>query len=139
MAREFGRPQRVGEQIQRELAMLMHRELKDPRVGMVTVSAVEVSRDLAYATIFVTFLGKDDPKEIEAAIAALQHASGFLRSQLGKIIRMRLTPHLTFKYDESLVRGRELSSLIEEARARDSEIDTEHDPVDDQDSDSSKE
>jgi ribosome-binding factor A len=127
MAREFGRPQRVGEQIQRELAMLMHRELKDPRVGMVTVSAVEVSRDLAYATVYVTFLGKDAPEEIKAAIAALQNASGFLRSQLGKIIRMRLTPHLTFKYDESLVRGRELSSLIDEARARDSDIDTESD------------
>ena len=127
MAREFGRPQRVGEQIQRELAMLMHRELKDPRVGMATVSAVEVSRDLAYATVYVTFLGKDDPKEIKASIDALQNASGFLRSQLGKIIRMRLTPHLTFKYDESLVRGRELSSLIEEARARDSEIDQDSD------------
>ena len=75
MAREFGRPQRVGEQIQRELAMLMQRELKDPRVGMATVSAVEVSRDLAYATIYVTFLDKNDPKEIEAGIAALQHAS----------------------------------------------------------------
>ena len=122
MAREFGRPQRVAEQIQRELAMLIQRELKDPRVGMVTVSAVEVSRDLAYATIFVTFLGNDDPDDIKASLDALQHASGFLRSQLGRIIRMRLTPHLTFKYDESLVRGRELSSLIDEARARDSEI-----------------
>jgi len=127
MAREFGRPQRVAEQIQRELAMLIQQEMKDPRVGMVTVSAVEVSRDLAYATIFVTFLGKDDPEEIKKALAALQHASGFLRSQLGRIIRMRLTPHLTFKYDESLVRGRQLSSLIEEARARDSEIDHSED------------
>ena len=121
MAREFGRPQRVAEQIQRELALLIQRELKDPRVGMVTVSAVEVSRDLAYATIFVTFLGKDETEEIQSALAALQHASGFLRSQLGRIIRMRLTPHLTFKYDHSLVRGRELSSLIDEARARDSD------------------
>ncbi len=122
MAREFGRPQRVAEQIQRELALLMHRELKDPRVGMVTISAVEVSRDLAYATIFVTFLGKDKPEETQSALAALQHASGFLRSQLGRIIRMRLTPQLTFKYDQSLVRGRELSSLIDEARARDNDL-----------------
>ncbi len=125
MAREFGRPQRVAEQIQRELAILIQRDMKDPRVGMVTVSAVEVSRDLAYATIFVTFLGKDEPQEIKSALAALQHASGFLRSQLGRIIRMRLTPHLTFKYDESLVRGRQLSSLIDEARARDSDIDAD--------------
>ncbi len=130
MAREFGRPQRVAEQIQRELAMLIQRELKDPRVGMVTVSAVEVSRDLAYATIFVTFLGNDDPDEIKSSLDTLQHASGFLRSQLGRIIRMRLTPHLTFKYDESLVRGRELSSLIDDARARDSEIDHSEDSDD---------
>ncbi len=122
MAREFGRAQRVAEQIQRELAMLIQRELKDPRVGMVTLSAVEVSRDLAYATVFVTFLGKDDPQAIQSSMDALQHASGFLRSQLGKIMRMRLTPHLTFKYDESLVKGRELSSLIDEARARDNEF-----------------
>jgi len=121
MAREFGRAQRVAEQIQRELAMLIQRELKDPRVGMVTLSAVEVSRDLAYATIFVTFLGKDDEEAIQSSMDALQHASGFLRSQLGKIMRMRLTPHLTFKYDESLVKGRELSSLIDKARARDDE------------------
>ena len=121
MAREFGRAQRVAEQIQRELAMLIQRELKDPRVGMVTLSAVEVSRDLAYATIFVTFLGKDYDEEIQSSMDALQHASGFLRSQLCKIMRMRLTPHLTFKYDESLVKGRELSSLIDEARARDDE------------------
>ena len=122
MAREFGRPQRVAEQIQREIAILMQRDLKDPRVGMPTVSAVEVSRDLAYATIFVTFLDKDKPEEIESALKALQHASGFLRTQLGRIIRMRLTPQLTFKYDESLLRGRELSSLIDEARARDNDI-----------------
>ena len=121
MAREFGRPQRVAEQIQRELAILMQRELNDPRVGMVTVSAVEVSRDLAYATVFVTFLGKEDSAEIKESLAALKHASGFLRSQLGRIIRMRLTPHLSFKYDESLTRGRHLSSLIDEARARDSD------------------
>lgn len=123
MAREFGRPQRVAEQIQRELAILMQRDLKDPRVGMVTVSAVEVSRDLAYATIFVTFLDKETEEEINAALNALQHANGFLRSQLGRILTTRLTPHLSFKYDASLVRGRQLSSLIDEARARDSEID----------------
>jgi ribosome-binding factor A len=121
MAREFGRSHRVAEQIQRELASLIQKDIKDPRVGMATVSAVEVSRDLAYATIYVTFLGKDEPDEIQSSLAALQHASGFLRKQLGRIIQMRITPHLSFKYDESLVRGRELSSLIDQARARDSD------------------
>ncbi len=125
MAREFGRPQRVAEQIQRELAILIQRDLKDPRIGMTTVSAVEVSRDLAYATVYVTFLGKDDEQEIKESVSVLQHASGFLKRQLGRAIRMRITPNLTFKYDASLVRGRELSSLIEEARARDSDSDQE--------------
>jgi ribosome-binding factor A len=121
MAREFGRPQRVGEQIQRELAMLIQRELKDPRIGMTTVSAVDVSKDLAYAKVFVTFLGKEQPEEIQQGLAVLGKASGFLRSQLGKVMRMRITPHLTFVYDESIIRGQKMSSLIDEARARDTD------------------
>ena len=123
MAREFGRPQRVAEQIQRELAMLIQRELKDPRLGMTTVSAVEVSKDLAYAKVFVTFLGRDEPEQIKEALEVLVKASGFLRSQLGKSIRMRVTPHLTFQYDESIIRGQKMSTLIDQARARDNDND----------------
>ena len=121
MPREFSRPQRVSEQLQRELALLIQRELKDPRLGMVTVAAVDVSRDLAYATVYVTFLGKDSESEIKSALKVLQGAGGFLRSALGKAIRMRQVPNLTFKYDQAQAEGRNMSALIEQARKRDSD------------------
>ena len=121
MPREFSRPQRVAEQLQRELAMLLQREVKDPRLGMVTVAAVEVSRDLAYATVYVTFLGKDTQSEIKAAMEVLHGVAGYLRSMLGKTMRMRQIPNLKFKYDEAQERGRTMSSLIEKARQRDSD------------------
>ena len=121
MPREFSRPQRVAEQLQRELAVLLQREIKDPRLGMVTVAAVEVSRDLAYATAYVTFLGKDSAKDIEAALKVLEGVAGYLRSMLGKTMRMRQIPNLKFKYDEAQERGRSMSSLIEKARQRDSD------------------
>jgi len=134
MAREFGRSQRVAEQIQRELATIIQRDLKDPRVGMVTVSAVEVSRDLAYATVFVTFLNRDSKEEISDTLKVLQNAASCLRREIGRAIRMRITPHLNFKYDASLVHGRELSSLIDEARARDSDSTLDSDGALDSDS-----
>jgi ribosome-binding factor A len=121
MPREFSRPQRVAEQLQRELAVLLQREVKDPRLGMVTVAAVEVSRDLAYATVYVTFLGKDSPDEINAAMKVLNGVAGYLRSMLGKTMRMRQIPNLKFKYDEAQERGRTMSTLIEKARKRDSD------------------
>lgn len=121
MPREFSRPQRVAEQLQRELAQMIQREVKDPRLGMVTVAAVDVSRDLSYATVWVTFLGRDTEEEINQALALLADASGFLRSLLGKRVHMRHTPTLRFKYDEAQARGREMSSLIKEARKRDSD------------------
>lgn len=126
MPREFSRPQRVAEQIQRELAILLQREVKDPRLGMVTVAAVDVSRDLAYATAWVTFLGKDSPEEISEALKVLKGVAGFLRSSLGKTMRMRHVPNLSFKYDEAQERGRTMSSLIEQARQRDSDNGSEN-------------
>lgn len=85
MAQEYSRTQRVADQIQRELASLIQREVKDPRVGMATVSAVEVSRDLSHAKVFVTiFNGSEDEQEIIESVKALNSASGFLRSQLGQ-------------------------------------------------------
>lgn len=121
MPREFSRPQRVAEQLQRELAMLLQREVKDPRLGMVTVAAVDVSRDLAYATVYVTFLGKDTKDEVSEAMKVLLGVAGYLRTMLGKSMRMRQVPHLKFKYDEAQERGRTMSSLIEKARKRDSD------------------
>ncbi|MDU4094884.1 MAG: 30S ribosome-binding factor RbfA [Pantoea sp.] len=113
MAKEFGRPQRVAQELQKEIAMIIQREIKDPRVGlMVTVSGVEVSRDLAYAKVFVTFLNDDDADSIKGGIKALQDASGYIRSLLGKAMRLRIVPELTFFYDNSLVEGMRMSNLV---------------------------
>jgi|TARA_B110000977_G_scaffold162724_1_gene208348 ribosome-binding factor A len=125
MAQEYSRTQRVADQIQRELAALIQREVKDPRVGMATVSAVEVSRDLSHAKVFVTILnGDEDQQEITESVKALNNASGFLRSQLGQRMKLRIVPTLRFHFDDSLSRGNYLSNLIDKARASDPEQDS---------------
>lgn len=115
MAKEFSRTQRVADQIQKELAQLIQLEIKDPRLGMVTVSAVDVSRDLAFATVYVSFLGVDEQESVDESLKVLKKASGFLRSQLARSMKLRFTPQLRFEFDNSLRRGAYLSSLIEEA------------------------
>lgn len=119
MAKEYSRTQRVGEQIQKELAQIIQLEMKDPRLGLVTVSAVDVSRDLAFADIHVSFLGVDEQARIDESVAVLNHAAGFLRSQLARVMTLRFTPRLRFYYDSSLRRGQQLSALIEQAVAAD--------------------
>jgi ribosome-binding factor A len=117
MPKDFSRTRRVGEQIQRELAVLLQREVRDPRLSQVTISAVEVTRDMSLATVYFTVLGE---KEKVASIQqALEKASGFLRHALGERMVMRSLPHLKFVYDESISRGATLSSLIDEAVAAD--------------------
>lgn len=117
--REFKRTDRVADQLQKELAVLIQREVKDPRLGMVTVSGVEVSRDLGYADVHVTLLGETDAERVKENLDVLRHAAGFLRSRVARRIKLRHTPELRFHFDESVVRGRRLSSLIEEAVAED--------------------
>lgn len=113
MAKEFGRPQRVAQEMQKEIAIILQREIKDPRLGMMTtVSGVEMSRDLAYAKVYVTFLNDKDEAAVKAGIKALQEASGFIRSLLGKAMRLRIVPELTFFYDNSLVEGMRMSNLV---------------------------
>ncbi|WP_437887891.1 30S ribosome-binding factor RbfA [Phytobacter sp. V91] len=113
MAKEFGRPQRVSQELQKEIAIILQREIKDPRLGMMTtVSGVEVSRDLAYAKVFVTFLNDQDEASVKAGIRALQDASGFIRTLVGKAMRLRIVPELTFFYDNSLVEGMRMSNLV---------------------------
>ena len=120
MAREFKRTDRVAEQLQRELAQIIQLEVKDPRIGMVTVCAVDLSRDLHYATVYVTFLGiEETTKATSEAVAVLNDAASFIRVQIGKRMRMRAVPHVKFLFDESISRGRDLSSLIEKARDKD--------------------
>ncbi|WP_409310272.1 30S ribosome-binding factor RbfA [Pectobacterium sp. B1J-3] len=112
MAKEFSRTQRVAQEMQKEIAIIIQREVKDPRIGMATVSGVEVSRDLAYAKVFVTFLNDNDPEQVKTAVKALQDASGFIRMLLGKAMRLRVVPELTFSYDNSLVEGMRMSNLV---------------------------
>jgi len=97
------------------LAVLIRDEVRDPRVGMVSVTDVDVSRDLAYAKIHVTFVGDHSQKEIDEAMAALNGASGYLRKLLAGSIKLRITPKLTFLFDESGRRGQHLSALIDYA------------------------
>ncbi|KMV74095.1 30S ribosome-binding factor RbfA [Rosenbergiella epipactidis] len=122
MAKEFGRSQRVAQELQKELAVIIQREIKDPRVGMmVTVSGVEVSRDLAYAKVFVTFLNDKDEDAVKQGVKALQDASGFIRTLLGKAMRLRIVPELTFFYDNSLVEGMRMSNLVTSVVNKDNE------------------
>jgi ribosome-binding factor A len=117
MPREFPRTRRVGEQVQRELAALIRDEIKDPRLGMVSISAVEVSRDLGHARVYVSVLGSE--KQSGESVDVLNHASGFLRHKLGKLMHMRVIPELRFYLDRSLEEGARLGALINEAIASD--------------------
>ncbi|CAI3786979.1 Ribosome-binding factor A [Pseudomonas sp. MM227] len=121
MAKEYSRTQRIGDQMQRELAQLIRREVKDPRVGLVTITAVEVSRDVGHAKIFITVMGQDSAADIAQSIKVLNSAAGFLRMQLAKEMKLRSVPQLHFHYDESVSRGAHLSALIERAVAEDSQ------------------
>ena len=116
MPAEFSRTQRLGEQIKRDLALLIQRELKDPRVGMVTVNFVDLSKDLSYADVNVTALvtGDSDEKIIES-LTILNEASSFLRMELGRTLKVRKVPHLRFHYDDSLKRGARINALIYQA------------------------
>ena len=112
MKRGQGRPQKLGDQIQRELAELLARELRDPRVGMVTITSVDVSPDFSHAKVFFTVLEK---QKLEDTVHGLRRAAGFLRSQLARRIKLYTTPELRFEYDESVERGDRLSRLIDSA------------------------
>lgn len=112
MPKEFSRGKRIAELIQQELSRLLRAEVKDPRIGMVTINEVKVSRDLAYADIYFTMLGEDDG---DAAELGLQNAAGFLRSALAKMLSTRTTPRLRFHYDHSIENGARLSSAISRA------------------------
>ena len=113
MPREFSRTRRVGEQIQRELAVLVRDEIKDPRLGMISISGADVSRDLAYATVYVSVLGDDSA--VTDSLAVLNRAAGFLRHRLGQSMRIRSVPQLKFVFDSSLQEGARMDALISAA------------------------
>jgi ribosome-binding factor A len=117
MPKDFPRARRVADQIQRELPELIRQEVKDPRVGMLTITEVEVNRDMEFAKVFFTTLGGQP--EHDACLQGLQRASGFLRSQLSHRMQLRVVPKLTFVYDRSVEYGMQLTHLIEAAVAED--------------------
>lgn len=107
---------RVADQIQRDLAEIVAYELKDPRVGMITVTEVQLTPDYAHAKVFFTMLS-DDKETIKNTVKGLQVAAGFIRGQLGKRLSVHTLPELHFVHDTSTARGIELSKLIDEANA----------------------
>jgi ribosome-binding factor A len=112
-----GRSIRVADQIQRELAEMIRLEVKDPRIGMVTLTGVDITADYAYATVYFSCL-PDDEASIERSTEGLQRASGFMRSQIGRRLRIHTTPEIRFKHDISVARGSEMSRLIDAALAK---------------------
>jgi ribosome-binding factor A len=125
MPREFSRAVRIADQIQRDLSGVIRQEVKDPRVGSVTITAVEVNRDLSHAKVYVSSLA--EITSTEQSVEALQHAAGFLRSQLSRTLKIRSVPQLQFLYDASVERGARLSHLIDEAVASSGQFTPERD------------
>lgn len=127
MPKDFSRSQRVVEQIQRELAELIRTEVKDPRVGFITLTGVEITPDYAHAKVFFTsMLGEEKVPEI---LIGLRRASGFLRRELGRRVRIHTTPELHFVYDKSVEEGSRMSRLIDEV-VREDEARAERDAND---------
>ncbi len=101
---------RVGEQIKKELSQIIQSELKDPRIGFITVTGVDVTNDFSQAKVFLSVLGSDEQKE--ETLKALARGAGFIRSELGKRIRMRKIPELLFKFDASIDYGSKIETLL---------------------------
>jgi len=117
MPRDFPRSRRIADQVQRELSDIIRLELKDPRVGMITITDVDVSPDNKNARVYFTVLG--DQERVADALAGLTRAAGFLRSELSQRMELRSVPQLRFAHDASVERGMHLSQLIDAAIAQD--------------------
>ncbi|KAB7668681.1 30S ribosome-binding factor RbfA [Bacillus sp. B1-b2] len=104
------RPNRVGEQMKKELGEIISRKIKDPRIGFVTVTDVNVTGDLQQATVYISVLG--DQEQRENTLQGLAKAKGFIRSEIGQRIRLRKTPEITFEFDESIDYGNRIDTLL---------------------------
>ncbi|HHY33647.1 MAG TPA: 30S ribosome-binding factor RbfA [Firmicutes bacterium] len=109
------RVERVAEAIRSEVADILAREIKDPRLGFATVTDVEVSDDLRHVKIFVSVMG--DKAQVDETMAALESATGFVRSEIGRRIRLRHTPEIVFRYDTSIKRGARVFELLKEIQS----------------------
>jgi ribosome-binding factor A len=122
VAKEYARTQRVADHLQRELSVLIQQELRDPRVGMISITAVTVSRDLGHARVYYTSLDMNSSDEADESTAALNKAAGFLRRELSRDSSMRSVPSLRFFFDNSVGRGRDLENLIDQAADADRKL-----------------
>lgn len=109
MPNDFNRSDRVASQLQRELAVLIRDEIRDPRVHQVSISEVEVSRDLSHAKVYVLISEGQDLNEV---LTGLEKASGFLRNRLGQMLKLRMVPQLRFYHDDSVERGGHIDQLL---------------------------
>lgn len=114
------RTNRIGEEIKKELSILLQRGLKDPRIGFVTVTGVEVTTDLQLAKVYISVFGS--PEQKEASLQGLQKAKGFLRTEVGKRIKLRHVPDLQFKMDASIDYGNKIDNLLREISSQEGEI-----------------
>ncbi|KAF0820417.1 MULTISPECIES: 30S ribosome-binding factor RbfA [unclassified Cytobacillus] len=117
------RANRVGEQMKKELGEIISRKIKDPRVGFVTVTDVQVTGDLQQATVFISVLG--DEEQRENTLRGLAKAKGFIRSEIGQRIRLRKTPEILFEFDESIDYGNRIESLLHQIQDEDRSKDEE--------------
>ncbi|MEM6580502.1 MAG: 30S ribosome-binding factor RbfA [Pseudomonadota bacterium] len=122
MAKEYSRTERVADHLQRELAALIQQQLRDPRVGMVSITGVDVSRDLGHAKVYFTVLGSDTSEDANESTKALNKASGYLRSELSRDSSMRSVPQLRFYFDSSVGQGRHMEDLIQRATDADRDL-----------------
>ncbi len=126
MAKEFGRTDRLAQQMQQEMAMILQRDIKDPRLhSMITVSDVDVSKDLSHAKIYVTFLGLA-PEKVTQNLDILNDAAGYIRSLIAKRIQTRIVPTVRFYFDKSLDEGIRMANLVETVRRSDEQKRLEH-------------
>jgi len=132
VAKDYSRTQRIGDSLQQELARLLQFTLSDPRLKMVSVTGVDVSRDLSHAKVFFTQMGVDDAQAAAETTSALDRASGFLRSEIARTATLRTVPKLRFCFDESVGRGRDMETLIRKVRAADIELGSEPDSGEDE-------
>ncbi|EGG72509.1 MULTISPECIES: 30S ribosome-binding factor RbfA [Staphylococcus] len=111
------RAERVGEQMKQEIMDIVNNKVKDPRVGFLTITDVELTNDLSQAKVYLTVLGND--KEVDNTFKALHKATGFIKSGLGSRMRLRIIPELTFEYDESIEYGNKIERMIQELHKND--------------------
>jgi ribosome-binding factor A len=115
MPPDHRRSERVAEGIRAEVATFLAEDAKDPRlVGLVTVTGVDVTRDLRHAKVFVSIMGSDD--ERRATLQGLESAAGHLRSRIGRALRLRVAPEITFRYDDSVSRAAKIEALLAELK-----------------------